>query len=65
MVGKPGYREVSHSVPDIELEAPDTDMPSSPGKNVTSPEAAVVRDKVWAEILDVLRGIDPEIRMSY
>jgi hypothetical protein len=32
-----------------------------PGKSVTSKEGINVREKVWAEILEILRGPAPEV----
>jgi hypothetical protein len=37
----------------------------SPGNIVISPEAALVRKKVWAEIIAVLQDVDPEVRTEY
>ncbi|KAJ5752936.1 retinol dehydrogenase 14 [Penicillium odoratum] len=38
---------------------------ADPGNIVTSPEAAVVREKLWAEIIAVLHNVDPEVRIEY
>ncbi|KAJ5627933.1 retinol dehydrogenase 14 [Penicillium lividum] len=38
---------------------------ADPGSIVTSPEATVVREKVWAEIISVLHTVDPEVRIEY
>ncbi|PKX88897.1 putative short-chain dehydrogenase [Aspergillus novofumigatus IBT 16806] len=38
---------------------------TDPGSIVTSPEAAVVRKKVWAEIIAALHDVDPEVRTEY
>ncbi|KAJ5497886.1 Short-chain dehydrogenase/reductase SDR [Penicillium expansum] len=38
---------------------------TDPGNIVTELEAAVVRGKIWAEIIAVLRNIDPEVRTEY
>lgn len=37
----------------------------SPGVIVTSEDAQVVREKVWAEITAVLHNVDPEVRTEY
>lgn len=63
MVGEPGYYRVRHSVEALEALA--TDMRVSPGTIVTSDEAAVVRKKVWAEIISVLRDVDPELQTKF
>ncbi|KAJ5291206.1 retinol dehydrogenase 14 [Penicillium angulare] len=38
---------------------------ADPGTIVTSQDAAVVREKVWAEIIAVLHNADPEVRVDY
>ncbi|RYP69638.1 hypothetical protein DL771_006002 [Monosporascus sp. 5C6A] len=38
---------------------------TDPGKIVTDAEAVVVREKVWGEIIAILRDIDPELRTEY
>ncbi|KAJ5785244.1 retinol dehydrogenase 14 [Penicillium pulvis] len=38
---------------------------ADPGTIVTSDEAAAVRKKVWAEIISVLRDVDPELRTKF
>ncbi|KAA8652893.1 hypothetical protein EYZ11_011212 [Aspergillus tanneri] len=37
----------------------------SPGPIVTDPDQAMVREKVWGEILAILRGVDHKIRTEY
>lgn len=37
----------------------------SPGKFVTAPEATPVREKVWGEIVEALRRVDPGVRTEY
>lgn len=41
------------------------DIDFSPGKIVTSPEAAVVRKKIWEEMNAVLINLDSEVRIEY
>lgn len=41
------------------------DMCFRPGNIITSPEAAVLRKKLWAEILSVLHDVNPEIQTEY
>ncbi|KAL4959341.1 putative short-chain dehydrogenase [Aspergillus stella-maris] len=36
-----------------------------PGPNVTAPEQTAVREKVWEEIVAVLKGVDPALRTGY
>ncbi|KAL4994099.1 NAD(P)-binding protein [Aspergillus recurvatus] len=36
-----------------------------PGGIVTDPENVVIRQKLWTEILAVLKGVDPELRTKY
>ncbi|CAI7568644.1 unnamed protein product [Penicillium crustosum] len=38
---------------------------TDPGAIVTSEDARVVREKVWAEITGVLHNVDPEVRTEY
>ncbi|OQD60612.1 hypothetical protein PENPOL_c022G09612 [Penicillium polonicum] len=38
---------------------------TDPGTIVTSPDARVVREKVWAEITAVLHNVAPEVRTEY
>ncbi|KAJ5923846.1 retinol dehydrogenase 14 [Penicillium verhagenii] len=38
---------------------------ADPGNIVTSPEAAVVRHKVWTEIVTILHNVDPEVRLEF
>ncbi|CAG8910198.1 unnamed protein product [Penicillium egyptiacum] len=38
---------------------------TDPGTIITSQDAAVVREKVWAEITAVLHNVDPEVRTEY
>ncbi|CAI7626123.1 unnamed protein product [Penicillium discolor] len=38
---------------------------TDPGTIVTSQDAQVVREKVWAEITAVLHNVDPEVRTEY
>lgn len=47
------------------LEALATNMCVSPGTIVTSDEAAVVRNKIWAEITSILQNIDPDLRTQF
>jgi hypothetical protein len=37
----------------------------SPGKIVTGPEMKRVQQKVWGEILDVLRRVEPGLQTEY
>lgn len=36
-----------------------------PGKLVTDPNEAAYKKKVWKEILEILRGVDPELGTEY
>ncbi|KAL2831879.1 hypothetical protein BJY01DRAFT_226354 [Aspergillus pseudoustus] len=36
-----------------------------PGEIVTGPDMARVREQVWGEIVDVLRGVEPGLRTEY
>lgn len=37
----------------------------SPGEMATGAEAAVLREKVWAEIISVLQGVDPDVTTEF
>ncbi|KAL4747501.1 hypothetical protein BDW72DRAFT_209511 [Aspergillus terricola var. indicus] len=38
---------------------------TTPGKLVTDPNEAAYKGKVWKEILEILRGVDPELGTEY
>ncbi|KAJ6036967.1 retinol dehydrogenase 14 [Penicillium herquei] len=38
---------------------------ADPGSMVTSPEAVIVREKVWTEIVNILQEVDAEVRTEY
>jgi retinol dehydrogenase 12 len=42
-----------------------TDGFFSPGYIVSSPEGQKVREQAWREILDVLKRVDPDLKLSY
>ncbi|KAJ5713280.1 NAD(P)-binding protein [Penicillium malachiteum] len=43
----------------------DNQVVADPGSMVTSPEAVIVREKVWREIVTILRDVDAEVRTEY
>ncbi|KEY83295.1 dehydrogenase short chain [Aspergillus fumigatus] len=43
----------------------DNQIITEPGNIITSPEAVVLRKKLWAEILSVLHDVNPEIQTEY